>query len=404
MLMKRITKIFPLLACSTMLFSCGEKPSEKKGYDGRVFDISVAHNKSLILTSTENANHTYNLTITGRGDAVSYDRAESAPWYALSKRVENIVIENGILNIGDYYFASIPLEYVFLPMSVACVGAHSFNSDTTIYTYGSTLTGLNNPVYYYRETKPETPGNYFYLDNGIPVIYQYTTLNFLFIGNSFTYKQGDESNPSVPKYFKSIAENLGQLVNIDWVVKGSHTLTKFANKNDEYGAVVEDKLTHKSYDYVILQEQSTTPINNYNTFLTAARTLNTRIKQTQGNKCNVVLYETWGSPVGIEGTTYQTTSEMELALRDAYDRVGQDIGAKVNYVGKAFAYAFETLNINIYSDDNRHQSDLGAYYSASVHVRSIFGVTVERCTYYYSDDSAEQNKCKTLLRATDTII
>jgi hypothetical protein len=115
---------------------------------------------------------------------------------------------------------------------------------------------------------------------------------------------------------------------VDAVYKGSHSLTKFADKTDEKGAIVEDKLTHNQYDYVILQEQSTTPINNYDTFLAAVTKLKNRINQTQTN-CKTILYETWGTPYN---TTIEATAEpakygnsvtaMEAKLRTAYTNAG----------------------------------------------------------------------------------
>ena len=380
--------------------SCGSSGEQPQSYDGRTYDISVAQDKSVIATSKLENNY-YSITITGSGDAISYTKKELVPWNPIAKRTNKVTIENGISNIGDYYFYSINLDYILLPESVGQVEDHSFSNSTIIYTYGSALSStLPNKVYYYRASKPETPGNYFYMEDGEPHIYIYNDSKVLFIGNSFTFRQGSEQDPAVPRYFHNIASNLGISTTVDFVVRSSYTLTKYANPNDELGAVVESKLTTKKYDYVILQEQSTTPINNYNTFLSAVVKLKTRIDQTQNN-CKTVLYETWGSPAGIEGTSYKTVGEMELALRTAYENAAKETGCSVNYIGKAYTYAFESLKFNIFSEDNRHQSNLGAYYSAACHVRSIFNVKVANCTDYCGLD---ENGCKTLLGAADYII
>lgn len=381
------------------LFSCNQEEGSTS-YDGREYDISLAQDKSVVAISELESNY-YSLSIAGSGDAISYSKKDLVPWNPITKRINKVTINDGINNIGDYYFYSIQLEYIILPTSVAKVEEHSFNSNTTVYTYGSNIDSYtSNKVYYYRESKPSTPGNYFYMENGIPHIYHYETSKFLFIGNSFTFRQGTEDDPAVPRYFNRISTNLGIDTSIDFVVRSSYTLSKYANPNDELGRVVEQKLTTNKYDYVILQEQSTTPINSYNAFLSAVTTLKTRIDQTQTN-CHTILYETWGSPAGIEGTSYQTVGEMEAALREAYDNAARETGCSVNYIGKAFTYAYETLHINIYADDNRHQSNLGAYYSAACHVRSIFGLKVANCTDYCGLDT---NGCKTLLGAADYII
>ena len=396
-------KSFISLALTTIslvfsICSCGSSQDQPQSYDGRTYDISLNQDRSVIATSKLENNY-YSITISGSGSAISYTKKELVPWNPISKRVNKVTIENGISNIGDYYFYAINLDYIILPESVSQVEEHSFNASTIIYTYGSTLTSINR-VYYYRATKPETPGNYFYMEDGEPHVYIYNTSSVLFIGNSFTFRQGTEQDPAVPRYFHNIASNLGIDTTVDFVVRSSYTLTKYANPNDELGAVVESKLTTKKYDYVILQEQSTTPINNYNTFLTAVIALKTRIDQTQTN-CQTILYETWGSPAGIEGTSFKTVGEMELALRTAYENAAREASCSVNYIGKAYTYAFESLNFNIFSEDNRHQSNLGAYYSAACHVRSIFNVKVANCTDYCGLD---ETGCKTLLGAADYII
>ena len=400
------TSIFAIFSLS----ACGNNKESNQTYDGRVFDISINQDKSLTATSKKDGNN-YSLEISGKGRAKDYEKKESVPWNPIVKKITDVTINDGIENIGDYFFYSIPLEYFILPESVEEVGDHSFNEVSIIYTYGDELDNIPNEVYYYSETKPTEQGNYFHIVDGVPVVWQLSTLSFLFIGNSFTYRgvnTGNADNPEVPMYFKEIATNLDFDVIIDSVCAPSYTLTKYADKNDEKGKIVEEKLTTKKYDYVILQEQSTTPINNYDTFITAAKKLKARIDATQKD-CKTVLYETWGTPYN---TTQEGTSEpakygssvtaMEAKLRTAYTNAGNEMKCSVNYVGKSFSEAYDVEHIDIYADDHRHQNGLGAYLSAASHVRSIFRVPVSGCTYYF--DEAQKNECKSLLGITDKVI
>lgn len=373
-----------------LLSSCSSNEISTKTYDGREFDISLAGDKSLLAVSKKEGNY-YSLEIKGTGQAFSYQKKEEVPWYPIAKKIDKVTIENGIENIGSYYFSSLSLSYYILPSSVKKVESNSFNKSTIIYTYGSEL-DVENEVYYYSETKPNEERKYFYLDkDNIPHVWY--TASVLFIGNSFTYYVGSEEDPRVPKYFKSIANNLNQMVDIDYVVKGSHTLAKFSSSSDPYGKIVEEKLQANRYDYVILQEQSTTPINNYQTFLNSTAALKEKIDRYQ-DKCQTVLYETWGSPTGIENTKYKTVGEMELDLRTAYKNAGEELGIQVNYVGKAFTYVYENTDINIYFDDNRHQNNYGAYLSALVHVRSLFNFNLEHVNEYVG---LNESDCKALI-------
>lgn len=399
---------FALVSSLFLLCACGGQSQSNPTYDGRKFDISVKNDGSLICTSTKENNY-YQLTISGSGASKDYEKKEAVPWNPIVKKVNKVTINEGITNIGDYFFNSLTLDSYVLPKTVLSVGEHSFNKGSVIYTFGSKLENIENDVYYYSETKPTESGKYFYLENGEIVEWPdlpSTPKSFLFIGNSFTYRgdYGTTDNPEIPTYFKNIAKNLGIEVNIDYVVKGSHTLTKFADPTDEMGKIVEQKLTSNQYDYVILQEQSTAPINNYDTFLAAVKKLKARIDKTQTN-CVTTLYETWGTPSNTtsDPKTYGTTpGEMEAKLRTAYTNAGEETGCKVNYIGKAFTYAYEVEKINIYNEsDNRHQNGLGAYLSAACHVRSFFKVRVSHCTDYCG---LSQNECKTLLGVADTQI
>jgi hypothetical protein len=392
-----------LLFCGllTTLSGCNNDNVVVDKHDGEQFDISLNQDKSLTAT-LKKANNTYELLVSGEGSALDYKKSTDVPWYFISKMISKVNIDNGINNIGDYFFYSLPLEYIFIPESVSEIAANSFNAKTIIYSFAKNVNNEGkNEVYYYRESKPETPGNYFYLDeNEEPHLYIFDVVNVLFIGNSFTFRDGTPDNPAVPNYFKQIAANFNIDTNIDYVLKGSHSLTKFADVNDEMGLIVEEKLTSNNYDYIILQEQSTTPLTNYNLFLDAVIKLKKRILETQPS-AKTYLYETWGSPKGIEGTEYTTTSEMELALRNAYLEAASESDSSVTLVGKAFAYAYETLGINVYAEDERHQSGLGAYYSAACHVRAIFKVNVAKCDYFASFPT---QTCLTLLEAVDYII
>ena len=400
---KFVNFLFLLSTATLLMCACSNSAESHTSYDGREFDISINQDKSLLLTS-QKVNGRYSLTISGSGQSVDYSRKEEAPWYPLVKFVDQVTIDEGISYIGNYFFSAINLDYYVLPSTVASVGEHTFNEKTVIYTYGSELTNIKNDVYLYSESAPTSAGNYFYINEGVPTIWEtfYSPKSFLFIGNSFTYMTGTTEDPMVPKYFANIAKNLGHDVTVDFVVEGSYKLASYADPSDAKGAIVEQKLTTNKYDVVILQEQSTTPINNYTNFENAVKKLKARIDKTQTN-CRTYLYETWGTPYNVSDKpeTYgATVGEMEAKIRTAYTNCGQATGCYVNYIGKAFTYAYETLNINLYYTDNRHQGANGSYLSAACHVKNIFNEQVSRCTEYCSLD---QNECKTLLGVADTI-
>ena len=398
------------ISCVFLLCSCGKNDNDNQSYDGRQYDISINQDKSVVATSNKLSDGTYTLILSGSGQTKDYQSKNAVPWNPISKKISSVTINEGLVNVGDYFFNAFLLSEYILPSTIKTVGDHSFNSNAIIYTFGDLLNNIDNDVYYYSETKPLSNGNYFYMENDVPQIWILKTLKFLFIGNSFTFRgdpvgtSGDSTaDPAVPRYFKKIAINLNKDVDVDFVVESAYTLTKYANKDDAKGAIVEQKLTGNQYDFVILQDQSYRPLENYSGFESAVRALKKRIDETQEN-CRTILYETWGYPKYVnEHSTYSSIEQMELALREAYTTVGSENGCSVNYVGKAFTFmAKNHPSFNIYQDDNMHQNMFGAYLSAAVHVRSIFKCLVSGCTDYC--EISDSNKCRTLLSVADQVI
>lgn len=378
-------KIFLIVIVFFFLFiitSCTKDNNQNKGYDGKTFDISIQQNKQL-TAKLKKINNNYELTITGTGNTKDYARKEEVPWYAISKKITNVIIEDGIENIGDYFFYSLSLTNYYLPNTIKEIAENSFNKQAIIYSYSTEeiITNATNKIYYYSDTKPVEQGTKWRMIGETPVVWD--EYKVLFIGNSFTYYPSTESNPAVCTIFKELAQSLNIDVTVNYVVKGSHTLKKFANETDEKGKIVDELLkANDDYDFVILQEQSTTPANDYNSFNQAVLKLTTKIKETQKN-AQVILYATWGFPSAItEKGVYNSVGEMEQTIRSAYEKCASENDLKVSYVGKTFTYVYENYkDINLYYSDSKHQSLTGAYLSASVHLVTLFNVDVRASIY-----------------------
>ena len=370
--------IFPIFGCA------GNE--QKTGYDGREYDISVSGNGSATLSVKKGSDGGYALTVSGSGQVADYSKKEEVPWNVIMKKVTSVVVEDGVKNIGDYFFFATNIKEYFLPSSVESVGEHSFPSGAVLYSYTQAEFDTDYEIYFYCAEKPFAMNKYFRLIDGVPKVWR--DYSVLFIGNSFTFRQGTEDSPMVPYLFGKIAESLGETVNADFVVKSAYTLTKYADKTDEKGAIVEQKLTQNQYDFIVLQEQSTTPVNSYNAFNTAVGKLINRISETQ-KKAKVFLYATWGYPAGLDKTASETVSEMNSKLKVAYDNCGSGYGLKVTHVGDAFLDVYTNHSeIELYAADDMHQSNIGAYLSACCHVSSIFGIDVRNSDFTHDFDAS----------------
>lgn len=387
---KLVNVLFALML-SASIVGCGEQETNT-GYDGREFDISVAQDNS-VKASIKKVGTNFELTISGAGEALSYDKKELVPWNAISKKINKVEIKDGITNIGDYYFYSTTISDYYIPSSVKSVGSNSFNAAAKVYSYSQEKFEFTceNDIYFYSDTKPSVNGEYWHMVGTTPVVWD--LYQIMFIGNSFTFFPSDlfsVDNPAVCALTKEIASTVGIDLEIDFVVKGAHTLKKFANEKDEMGSIVDEKLKAASdYDYIVLQEHSTTPVNDYKSFSAGVEGLLNKINLTQTN-CETYLYATWGFPSAISETSiFSSVSKMEELLRKAYQQCGEELSLPVTNVGEAFTYVYENHpNISLYGSDDKHQSYAGAFLSSCVHVANMFNVDVREATFNGNLDEA----------------
>ena len=293
-----------LLALFTLLLvlvlcACSSKTTAFS-FDGASFDISESNDNSL-TANLKKVKNNYTLTIKGSGNSKDYESTSKLPWNVVSKMIDEVKIENGITKIGKNLFSSLSLKRFFIPESVESIEENAFKDNVTIYSYSLNAVNSSKAIMYlYSETKPVESGRYFRMVGEEPVVWQ--TNKILFIGNSFTFYPTGLETPAVPLIFKSVAEDLGVDVIVDYVLKGAHTLTGFANENDEMGMIVDEKLkASNDYDYVVLQEQSVAPIDSYNNFFSAVTKLKEKINKTQDH-AKIYLYATWGFPSKITGS------------------------------------------------------------------------------------------------------
>ncbi len=204
----------------------------------------------------------------------------------------------------------------------------------------------------------------------------------LFIGNSYTYY-----NDMPTAIFENFTKAAGKTVSVTAITKGSWTLEKFANPEDEYGARVEAALSGETkYDLVILQEQSLRPAIAPEKFHAAVENLTARIRKTGAQ---VLLYSTWGrhsdsADLEKNGLTNET---MTYKLAASYDAIGKKLNIPVAHAGLAFReiYTGES-GIGLYNPDLSHPSYAGSYLAAATLYAKIFG---DEAPAFESELSAE---------------
>ncbi|MFN0187760.1 MAG: PKD domain-containing protein [Bacteroidia bacterium] len=191
----------------------------------------------------------------------------------------------------------------------------------------------------------------------------------LFIGNSYTGVN------NLPQLFSDLSLSLGDSVFVDTYNPGGYTFQMHA-----VDANTIAKINSRSWDFVVLQEQSQRPsfppaqvaVDVY----PYARQLDSLI--LLNNPCTeTVFYMTWGRKYGDQGNCVFwppvcTFLGMQEELRKSYVQMANDNNALVAPVGRAWQSSWtQDSSINLWSSDNSHPSIEGSYLAACVFYETI---------------------------------
>lgn len=176
------------------------------------------------------------------------------------------------------------------------------------------------------------------------------SLNALFIGNSFTARN------NVPHLIEQLAESSQKQFHHKLISAGGASLRMHWNKGD-----AQREIQKTSYDYVVLQEQSTLPIKNALRMAENIRLFDPVIRES-GAK--TALYLTWAR---------QHAPQSQKAITDAYCSIGGELGAVVVPAGIAWEKLLSNKSaITLHDDDQSHPSLAGSYLSACVFFATFF--------------------------------
>ena len=177
----------------------------------------------------------------------------------------------------------------------------------------------------------------------------------LFVGNSFTFY-----NDGIDYHLQNMLRLEKSTDTINYITQkvavSSYTLE--AHYQDP---VTMDKIKNSRWNLVVLQEQSTRPVNNPGLFLEFATKLDSEIKKTNSG---VALFMTWAPE--------DTPSDLNL-IAASYNSVGAALKDIVVPVGKVWEYFRKNnSNIDLYFSDRKHPSLAGTYLTACVFFNVVF--------------------------------
>ncbi len=181
-------------------------------------------------------------------------------------------------------------------------------------------------------------------------------IKILFIGNSYTYAGGTETDPGVPRCLKEFGAFYGKDIQYDFIVKGGALLER---QYKETKAV--EMIQNNHYDYVVLQDQSSITLRRVDLFREYCAKFNDVIKKS-GAK--TIMYMTWG---------YANRPQMGDTVAYEYNRIAKDLNAMIAPCGVAWKYYFEkNPGSELHISDKSHPNGAGVYLNACVFYHLLF--------------------------------
>ncbi|KAF0095419.1 MAG: Uncharacterized protein E1N59_914 [Puniceicoccaceae bacterium 5H] len=215
----------------------------------------------------------------------------------------------------------------------------------------------------------------------------------LFVGNSFTFKPkrfgiarveslNGRHNGGVPELFSALAREAGHDPEVSMLAEGAATLAQHV--------AYWPKSAQRSWDVVILQEQSVGPMvlngdeEPRRTFRESVAVLQQRVT-AENPEVQIWMFETWARPNMVMKGVVADLESMQAELAASYRAVAHQFGlAGVVPVGEAFvatveqgwadnpATEVEEGPLAMWDEHAYHQSAAGGYLAALLFVGRIY--------------------------------
>jgi hypothetical protein len=187
-------------------------------------------------------------------------------------------------------------------------------------------------------------------------------LRVLFVGNSYTYVN------DLPNTFAQLARSGNHLVEVDIVAEGGFSLTDHLASSN-----FSSKLTSSQWNYVVLQEQSSTPaVEAWRTqsMYPAARSM---AQQIRANNAQPIFFETWAHKGGLPDAGIPDYESMQYEVNQGYVRIARELNAPVAQVGSAWFRAINKYpQLQLWQEDGSHPTEQGTYLAACVFYVTFF--------------------------------
>jgi len=184
------------------------------------------------------------------------------------------------------------------------------------------------------------------------------TVSILFVGNSHT------RTGYIPSQIQALARLHGiEMTYLDVSIN-------YVNLDGIMRENAIREMQSRSFDYVVIQARSQSPINDIDGFFNDIRFFSEQIRE---NGAIPVLYNpAWANVNG------QPDEERQSVTTQAHKQAAYENNIILINAGGAWGYAFRTIpRLSLFARDEAHASHEGAFLTASVFMATLFGLQVE---------------------------
>lgn len=214
-----------------------------------------------------------------------------------------------------------------------------------------------------------------------------TRPKILFVGNSHIFYN------DLAGTFARIADAFGHKSDVYELSKGYYSLKRYANPEDELGALFDKTMSGKKWDFVLLQENTTMALSDSaeEEMFPYARTLDEKVKSAGGQTAFLM---TWAPKDGIkDGFKKQSREELQSAMAENYITISDELDDLLIPAGIGFMRCADSYpEIELWDADGRHPSPAGTYLTACTIYAVVYQQSPEDCTYTGELDAEQAEK------------
>lgn len=212
----------------------------------------------------------------------------------------------------------------------------------------------------------------------------------LFVGNSHTYYN------NLSTMFVNIIDASGHKSSVRELSSGYYTLKQFADNEDKGGALLDKTLTEQSWDFVILQEHTTSSLSEEDMF-PSSRILDEKIKKSGGQTAFLMV---WTPKKGMKN---RKPEQIQSQIATNYIAIADELDSLVIPAGISFMRCVQLYpDIELWDQDGQHPSPEGTYLAACTAYAVIFQESPENCSY--TGDLDRDLALKLQMVAADTVL